>query len=114
MARRPTYLGACALLCALLAGCTAMVGSVSFDGESHRSGLACSSSLGAYSLPRRQIKVQVTNENNNSPYGINASEGSYIPDPQHVYCLDFLASLVADERIGIQRSTDNRLLLQRV
>lgn len=101
----------------LIAGCTSMAASVAFDPASTNSGLACRSNLGAYSLPRRLIKVVVSKPasgDDKEQYGLEVKEADYVPDPHQIYCLDFLASRVADERIGIRRNNNNGLLLERV
>jgi hypothetical protein len=97
-----------------LSGCANMTGSIGLDLTASQSGLACQSDLGAYSLPRKLIRVRVEGGDNGAPFGLEVVEGDYVADADHIYCLDFLASSVADERIGVKRSSANRLLLERV
>jgi len=101
-------------LVAALTGCTEMTESILLDTRLSRQGTVCEGNLGAYSLPRREIKVTIKDavDNGDRPgYSIDVVPGSYVPDANHVYCLDFLSARVADERIGVKR---NGLLLERV
>ncbi|MCC7250507.1 hypothetical protein [Hyphomicrobium sp.] len=98
-----------------VAGCVSMTASKDFDFSGSRAGLACRSDLGAYSLPRKLISVSIKTETSDvENYGLEVDEGDYVADPKQVYCLDFLASSVADERVGVKRNNTNSLLLERV
>ncbi|WJI42195.1 hypothetical protein NL532_15940 [Mesorhizobium sp. C120A] len=100
----------------------------SFEQGNHKSenGFACQNSAGAYALPKHVLKFDVTyTEADPDPakgtparYDIGAVEIVAQPDPTRIYCLDFLASAWAEDKVNIQRDTgpDKRggLLLEQI
>ncbi|MER8859039.1 hypothetical protein NKI09_15455 [Mesorhizobium sp. M0757] len=99
------------LFCTLLTGCQVIESSVEYktlqDGRLQQH---CTSAFGSYSLSYSTIKVTISqNYSNatNTPVG-----GAYLgpitptrhPDGQHTYCLEFLESLVSDDKVDVYYS----------
>ncbi len=92
-------------LCALLLGCTSMTDSLRLDTRLSKVGSTCQGDLGAYQLPRRLVRVVVTAGTNtrSEKFDIKVTEGKFVADKRQTFCLDFLSSGFAEERIGIAR-----------
>lgn len=101
---------------AALGGCQ-MLDSRWLDADPVNAGTTCHTNAGTYHLPRRLIRVRVTNSTvAPAPpvFGLNVDVTSapYVADRTETYCLDFLLSYLSADRVGIQRTADG--LLQRV
>ena len=96
----------CLIALFLLSACKSIVSFEALDAStfSVEQGTTCHSGLGSYHLPRRLIEVKIMREPSTPQvFGINVQEGAFIADNREVYCLDFLPSKLAVEKIGVER-----------
>lgn len=103
------------LALALLPGCQALVSDeIDLSGvDPTRS--ACKDAAGAYSLPRHLLSFAVTKRESSpevaASYAIEDITTLVSADPRRIYCLDFLSSATATDKIAIAR---DGLLLTRI
>jgi hypothetical protein len=111
MLRRAASLLLLVLFAAFAAGCaTPMVQST---GAAAGTGEGCKSNAGAYRLPKRLMSVKVTSASDNKSFALTVNdEDVLVSDSSESFCLDFLFSVLANDRIGLQRSPNQ--LLQRI
>ncbi len=92
----------------LLGACSNMVSSNTVDTNLASVGATCASNTGAYHLPRRLIDVllytDASDPETEAGYDISLDEGRFVADASTMYCLDFLLSGFAEDRIGITRA----------
>ena len=107
----------------LQAACQPVLTTTSMEQDSVNddSGFVCRNSTGAYALPKHHLKFDVIyNEPSNgvpARYDIQKIDVVARPDPSRIYCLDFLASAWAEDKVNIQRdigSEKSGLLLQEI
>jgi hypothetical protein len=98
------------LLATLASGCQPILTTNSLEDPSNTAdsaGYACHNSAGAYALPRHLLAFDVTlTEGGTGPshYDITTPVGTPAQaDPHAIYCLDFLGSAWADDKVQVKR-----------
>ncbi|TPK84882.1 hypothetical protein FJ936_13475 [Mesorhizobium sp. B2-4-13] len=101
------------LMSLVLQGCQPVLTTTSFEDPAASSdrdtGVTCRNSAGAYALPRHVLKFDVTktepDATNGTParYDIGPITVVAEPDPDRIYCLDFIASALAEDKVHVER-----------
>jgi hypothetical protein len=100
-----------ASLALIAAGCATPM--VQTTGATVETGEGCKSNAGAYRLPKRLMRVKVTNVSDGKSFALEVDDtGGLVSDASETFCLDFLFSVLANDRIGLARSQNQ--LLQRI
>lgn len=73
------------------------------------SGQTCKSAAGAYFLPKKHIVFNITQADGTSPYVLTFSSPAPVADRTRMYCLDYLASALADDTVHVNRDANGLL-----
>lgn len=93
-----------AALCMLAAGALAACKVLETRSLHTESGEYCRTATGAYFLPKSQIKLVVT-QTGAAPYDLTVSDPVSYPDRDQIFCLDYLASAFAEDKINVIRES---------
>jgi hypothetical protein len=98
-------IGAAAAAMTGLAACT-VIGSYSTVDETTLT-QGCRSALGSYSLPKRVVHFTISKNAGEPFHFLSALETIPVPDSQHVFCLDHLASAFSSDEIRVHKNKIN-------
>lgn len=99
------------LLAVGVASCTKMVQSTPGADAFVSTGATCSSSLGAYRLPKKLLHVKISPDpaKGSITFEDTSFEAKTVGDPKFSYCLDFLGSVTSEDAITVKRGAGGLL-----